>query len=155
MDTTPEPVILVGVDGSEASKEALAWAADEARKRAAVVECLISWTWPTSYGWTVTLPDDIDPAADAQRVLDEALAPVREAYPDLTFRTEVVEGPPAPSLVDASAHADLLVVGSRGHGEFAGMLLGSVSAHCTAHAHCSVVVHRLRKARKDDKRAEP
>ncbi len=144
MDTTSEPVILVGVDGSESSREALAWAAGEARTRGAVVECLTSWTWPASFGWAVALPDDIDPAADARRALDESLAPVRDAYPDVTFRTEVVEGSPAPTLVDASAHADLLVVGSRGHGAFSGMLLGSVSAHCVAHAHCSVVVHRHR-----------
>jgi len=144
MDTTTEPVILVGIDGSDASREALAWAADEARTRGAVVECLTSWTWPASYGWTVTLPEGMDPAADARRVLDASLAPVREAHPDVTFRTEVVEGPAAPALVDASAHADLLVVGSRGHGGFAGLLLGSVSAHCVAHAHCTVVVHRHR-----------
>jgi len=56
----------------------------------------------------------------------------------------VVEGPPAPTLVEASHRADLLVVGSRGHGEFTGMLIGSVSNHCASHAHCSVVVHRPR-----------
>jgi nucleotide-binding universal stress UspA family protein len=145
MDTTSDPTILVGLDGSDASKAALAWAADEARKRGASVECLTCWSWPTSYGWAITIPQEFDPAADAQRVLDETLAPVRAEYPDVTFRTAVVQGPPAPALVEASGHAELLVVGSRGHGEFAGMLLGSVSAHCAAHAHCSVVIHRSRE----------
>jgi nucleotide-binding universal stress UspA family protein len=59
-----------------------------------------------------------------------------------TLQTEVVEGPPALMLLRAAADADLLVVGSRGHGAFAGMLLGSVSEHCVHHANCPVVVIR-------------
>jgi nucleotide-binding universal stress UspA family protein len=54
----------------------------------------------------------------------------------------VVEGHPAPVLVEASKAADLLVVGNRGHGEFVGMVIGSVSEHCAANAHCPVLVHR-------------
>ncbi len=144
MDETAIGTIVVGIDGSESSKAALAWAAAEAAVTGASVECLTSWAWPASYGWAVALPDDLDPAADAQRVLDEALAPVQARYPGVTFTTTVVEGPPAPTLVEASHRADLLVVGSRGHGEFTGMLIGSVSNHCASHAHCSVVVHRPR-----------
>jgi len=56
--------------------------------------------------------------------------------------TLVVEGHPAEVLVEASSHADLLVVASRGHGQFGGMLLGSVSQHCATHAHCPVVIVR-------------
>jgi nucleotide-binding universal stress UspA family protein len=134
--------ILVGVDGSESSTAALAWAAAEARATGGAVECLISWIWPSSFGWDIALPDDLDPAADAQRVLDESLARVRAEFPEVSFTATVVEGHPSPSLVEASRRADLLVLGSRGHGEFAGMLIGSVSAHCTFHAHCSVLVHR-------------
>jgi nucleotide-binding universal stress UspA family protein len=137
--------ILVGVDGSASSTEALAWAAAQAQASGGTVECLTSWIWPSAYGWDIALPDDLDPAADAQRVLDEALAPVRAEFPEVAFTTTVVEGRPSPSLVEASRRSDLLVLGSRGHGEFAGMLLGSVSAHCTAHAHCSVVVHRPKR----------
>jgi nucleotide-binding universal stress UspA family protein len=55
---------------------------------------------------------------------------------------QVIEGPPARVLIDASQNADLLVVGSRGHGAFAGMLIGSVSQHCVHHASCPVVVVR-------------
>jgi nucleotide-binding universal stress UspA family protein len=58
------------------------------------------------------------------------------------METLVVQGHPAPALVEASKGADLLVVGSRGHGEFVGMLIGSVSEYCTTNAHCPVLVHR-------------
>ena len=66
----------------------------------------------------------------------------RAVTPKVQFRPVVVEGHPAPALVDASRGASLLVVGSRGHGEFAGMLLGSVSEHCVTKAHCPVLVLR-------------
>ena len=70
------------------------------------------------------------------------VASVRATYPDLSIDPRVVSGHPAPILVEASKGADLLVVGSRGHGEFVGMLIGSVSEYCAANAHCPVVVHR-------------
>jgi nucleotide-binding universal stress UspA family protein len=75
-------------------------------------------------------------------MLDHALEAVRLAYPDITIRPVVVEGHPAPVLVEAAKGADLLVVGSRGHGEFSGMLLGSVSQHCTHHVSCPITIVR-------------
>jgi len=104
----------------------------------------MSWEWPTSYGWGLALPSDYDPAVDATTLLDQVLAPVRAAHPGIEIEGEVVEGHPAPVLVNESADADLLVVGSRGHGEFVGMLIGSVSEHCVSNAHCPVVVVRDR-----------
>jgi nucleotide-binding universal stress UspA family protein len=98
-----------------------------------------TWEWPVFVAQLV-FPQGYDPAADARRVLDEALGTLRKAHPDLTIRSSVVQGHPAPVLIEASGGADLLVVGSRGHGEFPGMLLGSVAEHCVTHAHCSVVV---------------
>ena len=83
-----------------------------------------------------------DPAAEATKVLDDAVAKLRARHPSVEIHTSVTEGYTAQILVEASAGADLLVVGSRGHGEFAGMLLGSVSEHCVAHAHCPVLVFR-------------
>ena len=74
-----------------------------------------------------------------QRAGDIALA----AHPGVTVDRRVVNGHPARVLVDASKDADLLVIGSRGHGEFVGMLIGSVGIHCAAHAHCPVLVHRV------------
>ena len=79
---------------------------------------------------------------DAHKMLTDALAPLRAAHAEITVQSTVVEGHPAPVLVAASKGADLLVVGSRGHGEFAGMLIGSVSEHCATNAHCPLLVLR-------------
>lgn len=79
---------------------------------------------------------DYNPADDAEKVVQETIEKVRKPHPDLHIETQVVEGPAAPVLVERSQGAPLLVVGSRGHGELAGMLLGSASEHSVAHAHC-------------------
>ena len=79
---------------------------------------------------------------DSQKMLNDAMAPLLVIHADVPVQTTVIEGHPAPVLVAASKGADLLVVGSRGHGEFAGMLIGSVSEHCAANAHCPVLVLR-------------
>ncbi len=79
---------------------------------------------------------------DAERILAEAADAVREKHPSLGVETIAVQGPAAKVLVDASKDAALLAVGSRGHGQFAGMIIGSVSEHCVAHAHCPVLVYR-------------
>lgn len=141
--TTPLPHrIVVGVDGSPSSTAALAWAARQAALTGSTLEAVTAWEWPTSYGWSAPIPTDYDAADDARRILDDALKVVRDEYPDLVVRPDVVEGHPAPVLTDASRGADLLVVGSRGHGEFVGMLIGSTSGHCVGHARCPVVVVR-------------
>jgi nucleotide-binding universal stress UspA family protein len=134
--------IVVGVDGSESSVRALAWAAGQAELTGSVVEAIATWQWPSSFGFGLVVPEGWSPADDAQKVLDDAIEQVAPAHPGLTIRTRIAEGHPAPVLVEASADADLLVVGSRGHGEFAGMLLGSVSEHCVTHARCPVLVLR-------------
>jgi nucleotide-binding universal stress UspA family protein len=134
--------IVVGFDGSPSSVAALSWAARQAELTAASVEVVMCWEWPTSYGWAMPVPDDFDPEGDIRRSLETALAPERSAHPGVGFDGRVVEGHPAPTLVEASGGADLLVVGNRGHGEFVGMVIGSVSEHCAAHAHCPVLVHR-------------
>ena len=67
---------------------------------------------------------------------------LRAEHPGLVVDPRIVEGHPAPVLVETSKDADLLVVGSRGHGEFVGMLIGSVSAYCVTNAHCPVLVYR-------------
>ena len=141
-EAAPRHTIVVGVDGSESSNGALRWAAQQAMRTDAALEVMMTWEWPSSYGWSFPLPAEYDPAADAQRLLDGVIAELRESHPNLDIRARVVEGHPAPTLVEASRGADLLVVGSRGHGEFAGMLLGSVSEHCVTNAHCPVLVFR-------------
>ncbi len=134
--------IVVGFDGAPCSVRALQWAADLAVRTEASVEVVVAWEWPTSYGIALFLPSEYDPAADAERMVAEVLVALRTRHPGVAFEPVVVEGHPAPVLIDASRGADLLVVGSRGHGEFTGMLIGSVSEHCSANAHCPVLIVR-------------
>jgi nucleotide-binding universal stress UspA family protein len=140
-DPSPHPIV-VGIDGSEPSLHAVRWAARQAELTGFPLEVIMTWEWPASYGWPLPLPAEYDPASDAKKLVDDAMAAIRESHPGLDIRIRVLEGHPAPTLVEASRGADLLVVGSRGHGEFAGMLLGSVSEHCVTNAHCPVVVFR-------------
>ena len=140
--TETAPRIVVGVDGSPDSLTALEWAARQAELTSAALEVVATWEWPNTYGVPFSLPAEYDPDADARRILEDAVVPVHAAHPSVTIRANAVKGPPAPTLVDLSRGAALLVVGSRGHGEFAGMLIGSVSNHCASHAHCTVVVVR-------------
>ena len=145
--TAPEPYtgrIVVGIDGSPSSLEALSWAARQATMTGTVLEVVRTWEWPASYGWTVPLPDDFDPEADVAAALESALTEVRAEQPGLRIDARVVSGHPAPILVEASKGAELLVVGSRGHGQFVGMLLGSVSEYCATNALCPVLIHRGR-----------
>ena len=134
--------VVVGVDGSEHSKQALAWGARYAALTGAPLTAVAVWRLPTSFGWTLPLPAEWDPEGDARRALERVVEEV--LGPDLppTVSLTVVQGPPGKALVDASEHASAVAVGSRGRGEFAGMLLGSVSAFVTTHAHCPVVVVR-------------
>ena len=138
----PSQRIVVGIDGSASSVAALAWAATQAELTGSLLDAVISWEWPNAYGNGSYLPDDYDPATDAQKVLDDAIEKVRGTHPDLTIRAVVVEGHPAPALIKASRGADLLVVGSRGRGEFSGMVLGSVSDYCTHHVSCPITIVR-------------
>jgi len=138
----PTGRIVAGVDGSESSIAALHWAARQAELTGSTLDAIMTWQWPVNYGWALPFPEDYSPASEAQKVLDDAVEKLRTEHPAITIQSHIVEGHPALALIDASKGADLLVVGSRGHGEFAGMLLGSVSEHCTAHSHCPVVVFR-------------
>ena len=134
--------VLVGVDGSAPSKAALSWAAHYAALSGHPLWVMAVWHLPNSYGWALPFPAHWDPEADARALLEGEVKEVLGPDPGEGVSLTVVEGPPAKTLVDASASAALVVVGNRGHGEFAGMLLGSVSAFLTAHAHCSVLVVR-------------
>jgi nucleotide-binding universal stress UspA family protein len=132
--------IVVGVDGSAASTDALVWAARPAGLTGAAVEAVIAWHDPMVYGG-YPIPATVDWADNARKVLDTAIDQALGASAS-TVTSRVVEGHPAKVLIEASAGAEVLVVGSRGHGGFAGMLLGSVSEHVVAHAACPVLVVR-------------
>lgn len=138
--------IVVGVDGSKAADAALRWAVRQAALTGETVEAIIVWQFPiigASYGWAgVAVTDGMDLRAIAEKTLAEAID--RALGPDSAVQVErrVMEGYPPTVLVDESANANLLVVGSRGHGTFAEALLGSVSQHCSHHARCPVVIVR-------------
>lgn len=133
--------IVAGVDGSAASLRAIEWAARQAELTGATLEVVAAWEWPNSFGWSV-MPSEYNPEQDAQGLLESLVAALRKSHPHAKVTWKVVEGHPAPVLVNESRGADLLVVGSRGHGEFIGMLIGSTSEHCVANAACPVVVFR-------------
>jgi nucleotide-binding universal stress UspA family protein len=142
--SAPDQTIVVGVDGSDSSVAGLRWACDLASSNGSTIDVLTTWQWPMNLGAAIPIPTGYDPAVDAQKVVDEAVAPVAKAFPALTIRTRVVEGNASLALVEASRHAALLVVGNRGHAEFTGLLLGSVSQHCAVHAACPVLIYRHR-----------
>ncbi len=133
--------IIVGVDGSDNGQRALGWAIDEAKLRGSVLVLMHS----VQMGLSVAEPYGggyvLDQLQEAGRLaLDEAEALAVAQGVEVERHLET--GSIAYSLVDASKGADLLVVGSRGHGGFTGLLLGSVSTACVHHAHCPVVVVR-------------
>ncbi|MEU1283521.1 universal stress protein [Kitasatospora sp. NPDC005856] len=138
--------IVVGVDGSESSERALRWAVRQAELTGGEVVAVIAWEYPTYHGARGWFPPGVtDEAALESRARQEADRAVRQAVgedPPVEVRTEARYGSPAGSLVEAARGADLLVVGSRGLGGFAGMLIGSVAQHCTRHATVPVVVVR-------------
>jgi nucleotide-binding universal stress UspA family protein len=131
--------IVVGVDGSESSKAALRWAARFLQVTGGWIDAVIAWHPPANYGFSY-LPGDWNPEKDAETVLSRAVDEVFGTDRPAGMRLIVREGNPAKVLLDESNDADLLVVGSRGHGGFAGLLLGSVSAHCAEHATLPVLV---------------
>ena len=138
--------IVVGVDGSPSSLVALQWAVRQAGLTGGSVEAVMAWYYPatmTGYGWApVALVEPGEYEENAQKALAEAVAAVDTGGRDVPISTSLRPGNPAQILIDAAADADLLVVGSRGHGGFAEVLLGSVSMHCVHHAPCPVAVIR-------------
>jgi nucleotide-binding universal stress UspA family protein len=123
---------------------ALEWAAEEASVKGRELHVVVGWHLPLMLGMPLPLPTGFDPLEPARDVLDDAQRLVAAQYPDLVVETHIEEGPAARSLV-RTAHAlgaSLLVVGARGHGEVAGLLMGSVSENVATHAKCPVVVVR-------------
>jgi nucleotide-binding universal stress UspA family protein len=134
--------VIVGVDGSECGQEALGWARQYVREVGGHLTAVTAWHYPPMpTGPGVVPPTDYDPEATARSLLARAIAE-QERDGASGIDQVVARGNAAAVLIDKSRDADLLVVGTRGHGGFTGMLLGSVSAHCVHHAHCPVVVVR-------------
>jgi nucleotide-binding universal stress UspA family protein len=132
--------IVVGIDGSPGSREALRFALEEARLRKATLKVLFAWAIPFSgavpFGMIPSMLTEFE--AEAGRVLDGELA--EAGATDVSVERVLVEGAAAKALIEAAQGAELLVVGSRGRGGFTGLLLGSVSQQCAHHAPCPIVI---------------
>lgn len=136
---SPGGRIVVGVDGSEPSKLALSWAVRISETTGASIDALTAWHFPVNFGWGYA-SDGWDPEADATKCLTDSVDDVIGAERPTGLRLLVREGLSAKVLLDESKGATMLIVGSRGHGGFSGLLLGSVSANCAEHAKCPVLV---------------
>jgi nucleotide-binding universal stress UspA family protein len=140
--------IVVGVDGSSGSQDALRWALAEACRRTADVAIVYCWSPPylaMSSGYAVAYMSTEDVSAEAHVHLEQAMAACRDEIAaseaaGLTVSTTVLEGDAGWSLVSEAKEAALLVVGRRGHAGLSHFVLGSVSRYVTTHAHCPVVV---------------
>jgi nucleotide-binding universal stress UspA family protein len=142
-DITTQPgqaPVLVGIDGSPASEAATAIAFDEASRRQVGLVALHSWSDLEESGWSET--DWPTTQSMAEEVLAERLAGWQENYPDVTVTRTVVQAQPARQLVQQSGRSQLVVVGSRGRGGFAGMLVGSVGETVAQMARVPVIVVR-------------
>jgi nucleotide-binding universal stress UspA family protein len=131
--------VVVGVDGSEHSRQALKWAADEAKRRGALLRIIFAeFREPKNLpAWYEPGSSDLSPG---QAIVDDAYGLVATRHTSVMARAEVAESPPALALTVASRSAELLVVGARGKGGFEELSLGSVSDRCIQHACCPVVV---------------
>ncbi|GIF02189.1 universal stress protein [Paractinoplanes rishiriensis] len=138
--------IVVGYDRSDDAKAAAAWALDEASRTGAPVEFLYAYEWPVWAPTASMVPaTSIWPDGETDRAikdtLNTAVADAKQNFPAVRTTLSLVYADAAVTLIDRSAEASLVVLGSRGHSAVAG-LLGSVSAAVSAHAHCPVVVVR-------------
>jgi nucleotide-binding universal stress UspA family protein len=138
--------IVVGLDGSPSSRAALAWAVRQAELTGASIEAVAAWHYPAmiaGYAWApASALDDADLGDIAAQELAGAISQTVSRDSPVKISTSVQEGNAAQVLLEAAGGADLLVVGSRGHGGLAGALLGSVSLHCAHHAPCPLVIVR-------------
>ncbi|WP_442932456.1 universal stress protein [Micromonospora sp. NBC_01699] len=142
-----ERPILVGYDGSEGARLALAWALDEATRTGAPVRLAYAFEWMTAGSWIGpgpgpgTWPDDTT-RQEVGELVSAAVSEAADSHPDLTVRGEVLDTPAAIGLRQRSADAAMVVLGSRGHGGFSGLLAGSTTIAVSAHAQCPVVIVR-------------
>jgi nucleotide-binding universal stress UspA family protein len=141
MTAAEETRIVVGVDGSDSAQATLRWALRQAKLTGSRVEAVTAWHYPATSGLALS-PADVDFEAIRHQILSEALTAVEDLHPGVAVIPLVTEGYAAEVLLQEAKGAELLVLGSRGHGGFTSALIGSVSLHCVLHAHCPVLVLR-------------
>ncbi len=134
-------IVVVGVDDTESSRRALAWAAQEALRRGATLQVITAWTWDAAEGAPLAAVDPQTLMELAEQTQTRAVTEVVDAMAAKpVVAREVVRSTAADALVEASRHADLVVVGTHGRGPVRSVLLGSVSQSVIKHAQCPVVV---------------
>ncbi len=146
----PARIVVVGIDGSDSSRDALAYALEDAAARGDRVRAVSVVAppdlWATAYGLP-TMPTRDGEFAATQRALDETVAQVVKTLgatvDNVPVETLTVAGSPAEVLIAQATQADVLVIGHRGRGRIASAVLGSVGLHCVLHAPCPVTVVRL------------
>jgi nucleotide-binding universal stress UspA family protein len=144
--TNGAPRIVVGVDGSPSSRTALRWAIRQANFTNGAVDAVLAWQIPMvlqGYGMApIYVEEDGSFEENAKKTIETVIGEEVEPADSERVRSLVINGHPAEVLLAVAVGADLLVVGSRGHGEFAQALLGSVSQNCVHHASCPVLIMR-------------
>ncbi len=130
--------IIIGIDGSDNSKRALLWALEHSNPDDELV-AVGTWTYPIIPDGFLSYVPPVDIEPDVTRRLTEFVHAIADPM-GRTINVVVQTGHAGNALITASESADMLVVGSRGHGGFTGLLLGSVSTYCVHHAKCPVVV---------------
>jgi nucleotide-binding universal stress UspA family protein len=142
--------VLVAHDGSAQADAAVRTAVRYAAALAMPVTAVRAWTISTAPRPSTAAPGYMPPFEDFEAAtlaaLEQELTPIRSEHPDVAITGVVVHGTPAEKLIEASSHVDLIVLGSRGHGGFAGLLLGSVSEQVVRHSKCPVLVDKLERA---------
>jgi len=137
--------IVVGVEGSKGSKNALKWALDEARHRNAVVDVVTAYlpTYvPAAPDFGYVPLDPVDLVEEVRKMQDAVIDEVVVSGSTIKIERKLLKGRAADTLIMAAEGAAMLVVGSRGRGGFRGLLLGSVSQQIAQHASCAVVIVR-------------
>ncbi|HEX7747109.1 MAG TPA: universal stress protein, partial [Micromonosporaceae bacterium] len=139
--------IIVGYDGSVGARAAARWALDEGARTAQPVRLAYAFDWVTGGAWIqpapAVWPDEVA-RRDVQTLVDAAVADAAKTHPGVEVSGVVLDGPAVVRLQEHSRHAAALVLGSRGHGGFGALLVGSTAVSLAAHAHCPVVVVRGR-----------
>lgn len=135
--------IVVGVDGSSSSDEALLWAAEEAIRSSAELVLVHGWTYPYAGTKSAASEPRDEMRRDAMRVLEAGTLRAAQVAPSVSTQAIISEEAPAKAILDAAVGSDLVVVGSRGRGGFASLVLGSVSRTVLQHSPCPVAVIHL------------
>jgi nucleotide-binding universal stress UspA family protein len=146
--------IVVGVDGSKDGDRALEWAAREAERRGGTVQAVAAWSWDGIEGAVVAKTHPSEERAQTEQNLARSVTAAQELYPNVAIASEAVEGGPAQVLTRAAQDADMLVLGSHGHGRLYHAVMGSVAHECIRYATCPVLIVPVPHAERVQKPAE-